>query len=309
MVLFHKEKLQSGFSLDRLRSLLSVFDAGYIAKAAGGDITKANLISRQITELEEFFGAKLRKKDGRQAVLTDDGVELAMLAKNFLLELENFQSRLDGRPVTINLGTGNTIIDTVLIPRLEEIRQEACGAMIMLRNRRSGEVIDQLLKDELDLGIVSATRIPPGMATASLSQVSYQLYIPIGLVKKTEGKNPFQIMHELPYASIDGVGETKTAIEQAALKMDFQLKPELECSGFGQVASAVKSGNYCGVLPSLFIRNFTNKDAKRVLIPGLSGLKRKYVLAWQPSTLKVKEKPMKGAIQMIKQVFKETVSH
>ena len=307
MVLFHKEKLQSGFSLDRLRSLLSVYDAGYIAKAAGGDVTKANLISRQITELEEFFGAKLRKKDGRQAVLTDDGIELALLAKNFLQGLERFQGRLDGRPETLNLGTGTTIIDTVLIPRLGQIRKEAGGAMIMLRNRRSGEVIDQLQKDELDLGIVSVTRIPQGMETTPLTQVSYELYIPSELVHMAEGKTPFQIMDELPYASIDGVGETKTAIEEAAIKMGIHLKPELECSGFGQVATAIKGGNYCGVLPSLFASNFTCSDSLRLSIPGLGGLKRRYVLAWQPSAMKIKEKPLKGAIQTIKQVFKEVV--
>lgn len=307
MVIFQKEKLESGFSLDRLRSLLKVHEAGYIAKAAGGDTTRANQISRQISELEEFFGAKLRHKEGRQAVLTKEGDELALLAKSFLRGLERFQDRVDGRPETINLGTGNTIIDTVLIPSLEEIREEAGGAMIMLRNRRSGEVIDQLLSDELDLGIVSETRIPSGMETAKLAQVSFDLYVPHELKHMAEGRKPLQVMNELPYASLDGSGETKTAISEAAAKQDIHLRPELECSGSGQVASAIESGNYCGVLPSLFSRYFDKEQVIRMAIPGLARLKRKYVVAWQPSTMKVREKPLRGAIRKIKEVFKETV--
>ena len=46
----------SGLSLDRLRTFLRVAEAGNLAKAAKGDATQQSQFSRQIKELEAFFG-------------------------------------------------------------------------------------------------------------------------------------------------------------------------------------------------------------------------------------------------------------
>ena len=59
-----KAFIEEGFSLDRLRRLIEVENAGYIAKAAAGDRILANQISRQISELEDFW--KDFEKKGRK---------------------------------------------------------------------------------------------------------------------------------------------------------------------------------------------------------------------------------------------------
>jgi DNA-binding transcriptional LysR family regulator len=307
MVIFQKEQLESGFSLDRLRSLLEVHEAGYIAKASRDDRTRANLISRQITELEEFFGTKLRKKEGRQAKLSEDGEELAKLTKRFLRQLEEYQDRVEGRPETINLGTGNTIIEIVLLPKLSDIRKQANGAMVMLRNRRSRDIIDQLNSGELHIGIVSETRLPSSLDSKPLGQVSFELFIPSTLKAKANFKDPLKTMSELPYASLDGSGETKTAITDAARKRKLTIRPELECSGSGQVAAAIKNGNFCGILPSFFNSYFEKDQVHRVKIPRMGKLNRKYVVAWLPSAMKIREKPISGAVDSISEIFRAAV--
>ena len=69
-----------GFSLGTLRSLLQVYKAGYPAEAAKQFDANPDLISRQIGELEMFFGVSLRKKEGKLSILSDEGEKLA---KNF----------------------------------------------------------------------------------------------------------------------------------------------------------------------------------------------------------------------------------
>lgn len=48
----------SGLSIDRLRSFLKVAEAGNLATAAQGDVVRQSQYSRQIKELEGFFGSQ-----------------------------------------------------------------------------------------------------------------------------------------------------------------------------------------------------------------------------------------------------------
>ena len=52
---------ERGLSLDRLKTLIEVAKAGSIAAAARGDSARQSLYSRQIKELEEFFGVELAR--------------------------------------------------------------------------------------------------------------------------------------------------------------------------------------------------------------------------------------------------------
>ena len=54
----------SGLSLDRMRSFLMVAESGNLSKAAKGDVTKQSQFSRQIKDLEGFFGVALTKRVG-----------------------------------------------------------------------------------------------------------------------------------------------------------------------------------------------------------------------------------------------------
>lgn len=55
---------RSGFSMERLASFCAVADAGSIARVADKDPTRQSLISRQIRELETFFGVELVRRKG-----------------------------------------------------------------------------------------------------------------------------------------------------------------------------------------------------------------------------------------------------
>ena len=68
---------KGGLSLDRLNNFCRIAEAGGITKAAGGDPGKQSLYSRQIKELETFFGTELKVRRGRGIALTEAGNELA----------------------------------------------------------------------------------------------------------------------------------------------------------------------------------------------------------------------------------------
>ena len=53
---------EHGLSLERLRTLQLVSEAGSIAAAARGDTTRQSQYSRQLKELEQFFGTTLTRR-------------------------------------------------------------------------------------------------------------------------------------------------------------------------------------------------------------------------------------------------------
>ena len=84
IVMFEHLFSERGLSLDRLKTLIEVARAGSIAGAARGDSARQSLYSRQIKELEEFFGVELTRRRGKVLVLTRPGWELVRRAHESL---------------------------------------------------------------------------------------------------------------------------------------------------------------------------------------------------------------------------------
>ena len=79
--MFEKLFSERGLSLDRLRVLVEIHDAGSIAQAAPGDLVRQSQYSRQLRELSEFFGCEVAQRRGKLLKLTGRGARLAELAR------------------------------------------------------------------------------------------------------------------------------------------------------------------------------------------------------------------------------------
>src|SRR5512135_2493226 len=116
-----RELLQVGrLSLERLQSFCLVAQAGGVTKAAKGDPAKQSLYSRQVKELEEFFGAELVRRKGRGIVLTDAGERLNAVARECFASLLDFKAASKGLPMEVVIGAGESVIAWLLMPRLTE---------------------------------------------------------------------------------------------------------------------------------------------------------------------------------------------
>src|SRR5947199_3074139 len=62
---------QSGLSLERLKTFREIVAAGGITAAAGDDSNRQSQFSRQLKELERYFGVELLKPGHGPAELTD----------------------------------------------------------------------------------------------------------------------------------------------------------------------------------------------------------------------------------------------
>ena len=131
---------ERGLSLDRLKTLIEVAKAGSIAAAARGDSARQSLYSRQIKELEEFFGVELASRRGKVLALTGAGGELVRLASESLCLLDDFKSRSRNLPYRFTIGAGDSLHAWVVAPVLASIQKRGLPWLFALENLRNSEI-------------------------------------------------------------------------------------------------------------------------------------------------------------------------
>ena len=111
----------SGLSIDRLKSFVEVAEKGAIARVADGDPSRQSLISRQISELEAFFGTELTRRKGKGLELTEAGHQLARQTRLQFQGLADFKASCTGQPVEFQIAAGNSVIEWLLAPAMADI--------------------------------------------------------------------------------------------------------------------------------------------------------------------------------------------
>lgn len=287
-----------GLSLDRLRALLEVRDAGSIAEAAPGDPVRQSQYSRQIRELSEFFGAKLGRRQGKLLKLTDEGTRLAELVREQFRSLQDFRAECRADSSDYTVAAGDSLLQWLVIPRLGALIRGKPQVRFVTDSLRTHEIIRQLISGRIDVGIVRRNAVGSGLRMASLGMVAYFVVVPESLVGS--GKRPTlrEILSNSPIAVQTTDGEFARRMREIAGRLDIGFRPALACQSFPQAASAVKSGLFASVLPKLAIMEFPAKDFLFLEDRMLDHLQREIVLAWNPRITRVRP----GATRLLEQM-------
>jgi len=177
----------SGLSLDRLRTFLAVAEAGNLAKAATGDATRQSQFSRQVKELEGFFGVALTRRVGRRIEITDEGHRLAGMIRRHFSELDDFRESMAGRPVGVRIGAAASILEWTVIPKLAACREVLGEVILELEQSRSAEVVRGVADGRLNFGIVREDAVPAEMKRWKLGRIGYALFAPKAAWRKDAG--------------------------------------------------------------------------------------------------------------------------
>jgi len=275
-----------GLSLDRLHSFLRVADAGSIAKAAGNDPIRQSQFSRQIGELEEFFGVRLTQRHGRSMALTEAGMQLAALIRAHLGSLDDFLKHQASQPVDIRIGAGDSLITWVLLPRIAELQRIFPRANVRLYNLRSWDIMQQVSELRLDFGLARSNLVNAPLEHTLIGKVNYRLFIPARFRKLTRQFTPTELLSRLPLATLGSDTEFFEALVRGAEKRADAVRFRLVTESFPQAARAVMSGQYAAILPA-----HAATDLPGVLqfeLPFLRGASRSVSLVWNPRLVRTR---------------------
>lgn len=244
----------TGFSLDRLAGFCAVAGAGSIVGAARGDATRQSLLSRQIRELEEFFGAELVRRQGRGLVLTDAGRELAALGRSQINALGDFASACRGTPVSISIVASETLLQWLVLPRFAELRAACPNTNFAVYHEDNAAIAARIQEGVYDFGFLRRKPERGEAGIAELGNLDYVLAAPRALVRGREW-SATEALSKLPVAlPIGGYVHDKvvTFMDRASRPLDLALG----CTSYLHAAAALRSGACAAVLPTIALVEF-----------------------------------------------------
>jgi DNA-binding transcriptional LysR family regulator len=279
----HSELLsQGGLSLERLGTFCRVARAGGMTRAAGGDAVRQSQYSRQVKELEAFFGAELLKRHGRTVSLTEAGQRLARLAEAQLSALGDFRRECRNQTVPVSIGGGESLFRWNLIPNWKRLVEEVPGVDFRLLNLRSADVVRRLRDGELDLGLVRQDAVHAPLRKSPFARVGFALYAPKRMV--SGAANDWKMLLGRPLVGLEGDGEFQGRLAGWAETQGVRLAFRLVLPSFPLVAEALRATQLSGVLPEAASSEMADAGFARVKPPGFRALERQISVAWSPGT-------------------------
>jgi len=279
---------KGGLSLDRLNNFCLIAEAGGLTKAAKGDPGKLSLFSRQIRELEEFFGVELKRRHGKGIVITEAGRRLAQLTRAHMLGLEDFQRAAKQVPKQLSIASGNSVLEWVLLPKIAELRRALPDTVLEFFSEQTATIVERLTDMTLDIGLIREDSVVPPLKAKQLFALGHALFIPRSLARGVTAENLKARIADIPLATSVG-GQFRESLERGASKAKWPLNIAVSCSSFTQAARTVKSGACGAVLPQIATREFDPAKVVELPLPFLRGENRQVCVAWNPRLVEVRE--------------------
>lgn len=265
---------QSGFSMERLASFCAVADAGSISVVAKGDPSRQSLISRQIRELETFFGVELVRRLGRGLEITDAGKALAAIGRENFKGLADFAARCRGREWSVRLVASNSVTQWILLPKLKAVAESHPDVKFEIFHEQTREMVAGTREGTYDVAFVREDALVPGLKHAVLGEIGHSLIIPAGLTKK-KPQSLSDALATVPMA-LPIAGWMRDRVEQMAGARPLLIT--LACTSYLQAAEAVRSGMCAAVLPDTALSSLQGQRLQRLPLPDRFTL----CLAWTP---------------------------
>ncbi|MGI8602905.1 MAG: LysR family transcriptional regulator [Verrucomicrobiales bacterium] len=273
---------RSGLSLDRLRSFLAIADAGSIVRAALGDPVRQSLFSRQVRELEEFFGAELTRRHGKTIALSPAGHRLAELVRSQLQDLDDFRREQAGLAKTFTIASGGSMIEWVVVPTLAESARLLGGASLRLQTMRSRDLVTAVRNGGIDFALVREDALPADARRHRVLRNEFYLCVP---KKIAGGKSAEEIGHRAFWSrvamAVPAAGSRfQEAFSTGLERLNASVRTVVECHSHLQARALVECGQCAAVLPTVGLRALRELGVTVLPFAPLKGIGRWLVLHW-----------------------------
>ncbi len=279
---------ERGLSLDRLRVLVEIHEAGSIAAAAPGDPVRQSQYSRQVRELAEFFGCEVTHRQGKVLKLTPAGVRIATLARQHLQSLQDLWSQTRNESVDYTIAGGDSLIQWLVLPRLGKLPRSLNSVRFATANLRTQQIAQGLTECRIDFGVMRRNAVTEGLKAKPLGKLEYVLVIPRALRSGRGSRRISTAWHEVPFVTQKSDGQFTRRLQEIASGDGEEFRPALLCESFPQSLAAVKTGNYAAVLPRIATHDLPAKSYLILADDTFDSLSRDLVLAWNPRIAQIR---------------------
>lgn len=147
------------YDLELLRKFCIVAKCKSFTKASKELYISQPALSKSIKVLEEQMGVLLFERDKKSVQLTKNGKVLYDVVNDKIEYVCNIDSIIEsfkqGPKSTLSIGANSTITHNILISSLKQFSSNYPNINLVIRNKVTSELIQQLRKKELDLIVVN----------------------------------------------------------------------------------------------------------------------------------------------------------
>ena len=262
----------AGISVERLRSFCEIAEAGSVVAAANKNGVEQSQYSRQMPDLEKALGTKLFVKEGKFLRLSRDGGKLAALTRAYFGALNDLAERASDGGRAVRLGTAESIMRWVLIPRYTELTT-AVGARIDVESHRTERIVEKVLTGGLDLGIVRADAVTPELESFEFPALTYSLLIPRDILPDKSAAG-LRAVKTLPFVLIDGDGRFVRGVKTLLEKNEIPAQVVARVESFSLATELAKTLSAATIVPQQASVEFAADRFAIAEIEGLAALTR-----------------------------------
>jgi DNA-binding transcriptional LysR family regulator len=276
-----------GFTIERLRAFCKIAESGSIVLAAKGNPTRQSQFSRQVKELEEFFGTKLIERAGKTIRLTDDGRKLALLTQSYFRSVEELRASSTKEEV-VRIGAGESVFRWLIMPRLAELQSLASGVRLEFITKTTIQSVESVKVGHLDLAIVRKEAADDSLTVLPCGSLAYALVVPRKLLPGRTAAG-FLLLQKIPFALLAGDGVLAKGVLALAAKMKVKLDVRVRAESFSLLVSAIENSELAAVIPIPAVAGLSKERFAIIETEELKSLTRELALVYSPQAAALRE--------------------
>jgi DNA-binding transcriptional LysR family regulator len=257
-------------SFEQINAFQAVAKEGSFSRAGQALYRSQSAISIQVSRLEESLGQKLFDRTTKRIELTEAGRillgyvdEIKRLLNEAEQELLDLQEMQRGR---LRICTSDTTACYRLPHILRAYGARYPGIEIIVRNATSLKTIDQVLQDEVDLGIATLSYLKPGLETIPLFSRSDVVICHPGHPLASRKAVFLKDLEQYPCVLLDRNCSSRRILDDACEKARVALTISMELSSIEVVKCFVAIDSGISVVPEVAIQEETARG-KLVSLP------------------------------------------
>ncbi len=223
---------ESLLNLASVRLFLEVAEAGSLSKVAARRQTVQSHVSRQITEFESGFGAKLFRRTGRGVELTELGARAAARLRPWLQETEHMAQELrsaSGQLAgSVRLGIIPSAAHPLVTRLFERLQADHPGIRLDVAESQGAELDSMLDSGTVDLAVLFRYQRPSGREELALCVADTYLVSAPDDALTRESTLDFSRLAGLQLVLPRRPSHWRQALDETARSLGFQLAPVAE---------------------------------------------------------------------------------
>jgi DNA-binding transcriptional LysR family regulator len=224
-------------------------ELGSLSKVAVAYGTSQPQISRQISDLERQYGARLFQRTGRGVVLTELGQRVAPKIRAWLASTEQLANDVRtsaGTPIgTVRIGSLPSTAHPLVTTLYYRLKERYPLVQLMVREGQGAQLETWLEDGSVDLAILYRTSPTPKNGDTYLVEAPTYLVGAAGDELTSRPTVPFAALHNLPLVHFCRPSSWRSRLEELAAEHGIALNVALEADSLSlQTQVAADGGIY-----------------------------------------------------------------